>query len=141
MKTPKTKTGKRLLSLLLTAAMLVTEYQIPARAETSPANLVHHYTGKDNGTDTTDWSYVCFGSYLQTEVTESALTPAITGASYDASGDAWVGGTKYRRISKSDTNYDGYFGNSIYRYFKWEHIRWRVLANAGSTYNHPVIWI
>ncbi len=61
------------------------------------------------------------------------MTSAIVGASYDGNGDAWVDGTKYRRISKSDTNYDGYFGDSTYRYFKWERIKWRVLKNDGST--------
>ena len=133
MKISKTKTGKQLLSLLLTAAMLVTSYQIPARAETFPANPVHHCTGKDDGTDTTDWSYVYFGSYPQTEVTGSALNPAITGASYDANGDAWVNGIKYRRTSKRDTNNSPHFGNDTYRYFRWERIKWRVLQNNGAT--------
>lgn len=150
MKTPKTKTGKRLLSLLLTAAMLIISYQIPVQAETSPANPIHHCTGKDDGTDTTDWSYVYFGSYPQTEVTGSALTPAITGASYDANGDAWVDGIKYRRTSKRDTNNSPHFGDDTYRYFRWERIKWRVLQNNGATlfvvadkgldckeYNHP----
>lgn len=140
MKTPKTKTGKRLISLLLTAAMLITAYQVPTQAETSPANPVHHCTGKNDGTDYTNWSYVYFGSYPQTEVTGSALTSDITGASYDANGDAWVGGVKYRRMKKSDANYSstssGYFswnGENDYHYFKWERIRWRVLSNDGST--------
>ncbi len=83
--------------------------------------------------DKTDWSYVYFGSYPQSEVTGAALTKAITGAAYDANGDAWVDGVKYRRISKNDTNYDGHFGDSAYRYFKWERIRWKVLQNDGST--------
>ena len=48
-------------------------------------------------------------------------------------GDAWVNGTKYRRISKSDTNYDSYFGDSEFRYFKWERIKWRVLNVNNST--------
>ena len=99
----------------------------------SPANPVHHCTKQNDGTDTTDWSYVYFGSYPQTEVTGDALTPAITGAPYDGNGDAWVDGIKYRRISKGDTNYDGYFGSAQYRYFKWERIKWRVLKNNGST--------
>ena len=142
------KIGKRLISLLLTAVMFMTIYQIPTQAETvaqdnameqqtrereTPKNPVHHCTGKDDGTDTTDWSYVYFGSYPQTEVKGSALTSAITEASYDANGDAWVNGMKYRRISKSDTNNDEYFGDNIYRYFKWERIKWRVLQNDGST--------
>lgn len=105
-------------------------------AQTNPANPVHHCT-KDTdsigNTDTTTWSYVYFGSYPQSEVTGSALTTDITGAAYDANGDAWVNGTKYRRISKSDANNTNYFGNATYRYFKWERIKWRVLKNYGST--------
>ncbi len=99
----------------------------------SPANPVHHCTKKDDGSDYTEWSYVYFGSYPQTEVTGSELTSVIVGADYDGNGDAWADGTKYRRISKSDTNYDAYFGDSTYRYFKWERIKWRVLQNNGST--------
>lgn len=144
MKTPRAKIGKRLVSLLLTAVMLVTIWQVPVQAETaeqqtraqgtSPANPVHHCTKKNDGSDYTDWSYVYFGSYPQTEVTGTALTSAITGASYDANGDAWINGTKYRRINKSDANgsstSDGFFswnGDNDYHYFKWERIRWRVL--------------
>ena len=99
----------------------------------SPANPVHHCTKKDDGTDYTDWSYVYFGSYPQTEVTGNSLTSAVTEAGYDANGDAWVNGTKYRRISQEDTNNSRYFGDSTYRYFKWERIKWRVLKNNGST--------
>ena len=101
---------------------------------------MHHCTGKNDGTDTTDWSYVYFGSYPQTEVTGDALTSAITGASYDANGDTWVSGTKYRRMKKSDANNSGSSGNYFswngdddYHYFKWERIKWRVLSNNGST--------
>lgn len=105
-KRQKTKTGRKVVSLILTVAMLLTAQGIPVLAETageaadavkvgsSPANPVHNCTKKDDGTDTTAWSYVYFGSYPQTEVTGSALTAAITGASYDANGDAWVNGTK-----------------------------------------------
>lgn len=74
-----------------------------------------------------------FGSYPQTEVTGAQLTPAVTGASYDSYGDAWADGVKYRRVSKTDANDGGQFGGSEYRYFKWERIRWRVLANDGET--------
>ncbi len=102
-------------------------------AESSPANPVHHCTKQDDGSDTTDWSYVYFGSYPQTEIIGDALTLAIENASYNKSGDAWVDGIKYRRISKSDTNNSDYFGDSQYRYFKWERIKWRVLQNDGST--------
>ncbi len=172
-KKQKTKAGRKLVSLFLTAAMFFTLQGVPTLAETAgaapvkgsemagenadaavnaesagkaeavdrtgetremPKNPVHNCTREDDGTDTTTWSYVYFGSYPQTEVTGDSLTAAITGAVYDAGGDAWVNGIKYRRISKSDTNNtDDYFGNSTYRYFKWERIKWRVLNVNNST--------
>lgn len=167
----KTKAGRKFISLLLMAAMLFTLQGIPALAETAgeevetnakteeekavfaqtteaaakagmaPVNPVHTCTKKDDGTDTTKWSYVYFGSYPQTEVTGDALTAAITGASYDANGDAWVNGTKYRRISRSDTNNTSYFGSSTYRYFKWERIKWRVLRINSSTINGSTMFV
>lgn len=97
------------------------------------ANPVHNCTKKDDGTDTTDFSYVSFGSYPQSEVTGNELTSAIIGAAYDANGDAFVNGIRYRRISKSDTNNGSYFGNDSYRYFKWEEIKWRILCNNDDT--------
>lgn len=137
------KMGMRMVSLLLAVAMLFTMQGVSVRAEEGvagegaerkvPENPVHHCTGKDDGSDTTDWSSVYFGSYPQTEVIEDDLTEEITGAAYDGNGDAWVDGAKYRRISKSDTNNPDYFGYSMYRYFKWERIKWRVLSNDGST--------
>ncbi|MBR1693253.1 MAG: protein kinase, partial [Lachnospiraceae bacterium] len=105
----------------------------------TPDNPVHHCTWKDGGSDYTDWSYVYFGSYPQSEVTDaetiSAIDSVITssGVNGDAGVDVWVGETKYRRIGKSDTNNDEYFGDSTYRYFKWERIKWKVLSNDGST--------
>lgn len=122
--------------LVKAASMELTESQrksADAQEAANPANPVHHCTGRNGGSDNTDWDYIYFGSYPQTEVTGAALTAAITGASYDADGDAWIGGIKYRRIQKKDTNYDIYFGDSVYRYFKWERIRWRVLQNTGSS--------
>ena len=87
----------------------------------------------DAETDTTEWSYVWFGRYPQTEVTGDALTEAIRSASYDGGGDAVVNGEKYRRLSKSSVEDADNFGDSAYRYFKWEPIRWRVLQNDGKT--------
>ena len=133
--------GRRIIALLLAAVMLFTMQGIPVLAETGkkventgevkvlPSNPVHHCTKDDEDdygeNDTTDWSYVYFGSYPQSEITGSELTSAITGASYDINGDAWVEGTRYRRII--------YLGISDYRYFKWEPIKWRVLKVNDST--------
>ena len=116
--------------------------EIQAGAVTGPVNPVHHCTKKDDGSDYTDFSYVYFGSYPQSEVTDSATIAAIdkeiaaSGAAAEAGTDVWVNGTKYRRISKSDTNNDKYFDevpNNGCRYFKWERIKWKVLKNDGKT--------
>lgn len=136
MKKQTRKIMGKTVSLLLAAMMLLTAQGMPVLAATaeqeSPDNPVHHCTKLDDGSDYTDWSYIYFGSYPQTEVTTSELTTSIIDALYDINGDAWVNGTKYRRISKGDTNYDEYFGRSPYRYFKWERIKWRVLENNGN---------
>lgn len=144
----KKKTGnvKKIVLSLIVASMILSVQEIPVLAETetktadvqeesgrpSPSNPVHHCTGLNDGTDTTDWSYVYFGSYPQEEVLKEELTEDIAAASYDANGDAWVDGTKYRRISKRDTNHGDYFGDETYRYFKWKRIKWRVLKNDGN---------
>ena len=109
----------------------------------SPANPVHHCTKEDDGSDYTDFSYVYFGSYPQSEVTDSATIAAIDraikkyGTVADAGMDVWVNGTKYRRIRKDDTNYGGHFydmpTSNGFRYFKWERIKWKVLENDGNT--------
>lgn len=99
------------------------------QSTTFPANPVYY-----SANDQTIWSYISFGSYPQTEVTGEALTPQIIGSLYDSDGNAWIDGTKYRRISRDDTTDNEFFGKSEYfRYFKWERIRWRVLQNDGKT--------
>ena len=109
---------------------------------TNPANPVHHCTKKGDGSDYTDFSYIYFGSYPQSEVTDGAVIAdiekaiATSGVAAEAGRDVWVNGIKYRRISKADTNNDSYFDevtNSGYRYFKWERIKWKVLKNDGKT--------
>ena len=100
-----------------------------------PSNPVHHCTGEKGGRDYTDWSYVYFGSYPQSEVTDAGIISAIDAAlatQGKGKGDVWVDGTKYRKVDSSDTNQTIYFGDSEYRYFKWERIRWKVLSNDGS---------
>lgn len=79
----------------------------------SPANPVHYCTKKSDETDTTKWSYVYFGGYPQSEVTDSATIAAIDSAISEDSPaggsegtDVLVNGVKYRRISISDTNND-----------------------------------
>ncbi|MBR3314903.1 MAG: hypothetical protein IKG18_12275 [Atopobiaceae bacterium] len=84
------------------------------------------------------WDCVWLGSYPQTEVTASdAEYNSVANAAYDAKGDATVGGRRYRRISKSDATYSGFwssdgYGSADYRYFRFEPIKWRVLEVSGS---------
>lgn len=82
----KKRTKQNILSFILTSSTLLTMSSIPVWAEPeqefsdgSPANPVHHCTRSNDITDDTDWSYVYFGSYPQTEVTGNELTSAITG--------------------------------------------------------------
>ncbi len=131
--------------LLITSLMVVVQEnfafaKVPERTLTNP---VHHCTKQNGSTDYTDFSYIYFGSYPQSEVTDSAAIAAIdnaiaaSGTVADVGMDVWINGTKYRRISKNNTNYDGYFddmkASNGYRYFKWERIKWRVLRNDGNT--------
>lgn len=128
------KKSKRVVSSILTLVMICTMQNITVFAGTmeafgaevrsaSPANPKHNCSSDKNSADTTEWSYVYFGTYPQSEVKGDALTPAITGASYDSNQDAWVNGKKYRKIEKDGKT----------RYFKWERIKWKVLSNDGST--------
>lgn len=145
----KEKTGKvkRSLACLLSAAMVFVVQAMPAgtvkgadsSADTGKwKNPVHNCSGEydpsyDRETDTTDWSYVSFGSYPQTEVTGEALTSEITGASYDGQGDALINGIKYRRLAKENATDPENFGDEAYRYFKWEPLKWKVLENDGNS--------
>lgn len=137
---------KKLLFFLMIVTILLSEQGILTLAGSvigndkvenmgieSPASPVHHCTVETGGSDYTDWSFVYFGSYPQTEVIEDMLTPTIINADYDSNGDAWINGIKYRRLSKAKSDYEGNFGDFEYRYFKWERIKWRVLKNDGKT--------
>lgn len=151
----------RLLSLILTITISATANSLPSYAGTDhsnntantadssavmsenaalPANPIHHCTydgSKENTTnwkkDTTTWSYLYFGSYPQSEVTDAATITAINSAiaakriSRKSCTDVWANGTKYRRVlffNDSDEN--------DYRYFKWEPIKWKVLDNNDN---------
>lgn len=142
MKITRTRMTKIMVSLLLVAGILLVVQGGLIQAKTAgqkaqknyPKNPVHHCVMDNYGTeDHTDWDYVYFGSYPQTEVTGKALTKEIINAKYDKNGDAWVNDIRYRRISESDTNHNQYFGDLKYRYFKWESLKWRVLHKNDST--------
>lgn len=142
----KNRKRQRILAFILSAVVFfstqgVTVFAGTVKGDGSAAgteqfqNPQHHCNGAwgDREGDSTDWSYVYFGSYPQAEVPEENLTSEITGASYNDQGDAVVNGVKYRRISKENTTSPDNFGDKSFRYFKWEPLKWRVLENDGST--------
>ena len=136
-----TENGKmvKILAVLFAVASVFIGFStVRVKAERMmPQNPVHNCSKDDEEADrygerdTTDWSYVYFGSYPQSEITGNALTPEITGADFNTDGDAWVNGTKYRRIYRDDTESVKYWDKEC-RYFKWERIKWRVLKNDGN---------
>ena len=85
----------------------ISENNVQAGSGT-PANPVHHHNEDDGTKDTTTWSYVYFGSYPQSEVTDTdtinAIEAAIAknaskneayiGEKADNGTDVWVNGTK-----------------------------------------------
>ncbi len=118
------------LCLLQAGPVLAAESGVQAKAAAAGTPQGPRYN--DDGTQV-EYTNLYFGSYPQAEVRGSALTPAIVNATYDSYGDATADGVKYRRIRADQTNHSGQFGDSTYRYFKWERIQWRVLANDGKT--------
>ncbi len=82
------------------------------------------------------WSYVYFGSYPGTEITDSKLIEAIDaelnkyGDSAKLIGDVYVNGVKYRKVVNAKKSYDD---KESYHYYKWERIKWRVLKKEGSS--------
>lgn len=145
----KTRKGKKIFAFALSVMVFFSSQSVTVPAGTVKGadssadtgkwkNPQHHCSGEydpsyDRETDTTDWSYVSFGSYPQTEVTGEALTSEITGASYDGRGDALINGIKYRRLAKENATDPENFGDEAYRYFKWEPLKWKVLENDGNS--------
>lgn len=100
-------------------------------------------------TDTTEWDYVYYGSYPQSEVKGEELTEAITDAEYDADDIATVDGVKYKRVNVDSTTYNYKYGKDKnvpategeffewknkreYHYFKFEPLKWRVLESSEN---------
>lgn len=87
----------------------------------------------------TEYSYVYFGSYPQSEVTGKDLTSSIINAKYDGNGEAIINGVKYKRLSKDTVrrvvNYEGYYNwnSGGFRYFRYQPIKWRVLELTSGT--------
>lgn len=136
------------LSLLMAALMCVSLLcmgntfalaQDTAKGQVEPVKKVPANPQYDPETDTTDWDYVTFGSYPQTEVCGEQLTTEIINAEYN-NNETVIDGQKYRRIRESQSNYssvnyaEGFYNwKKTFAYFKYEPIKWRVLENDGET--------
>ncbi|MDE6743555.1 MAG: hypothetical protein K2J95_06750 [Lachnospiraceae bacterium] len=99
------------------------------------------------GDEEPDWQgtwrkgYMMLGEYPQSEVTGRALTEDIVHADYDENGDAWVGGTRYRRVTYEQVTYhagddaeghDTWEAGEEYRYFVYEPLNWRILYETDD---------
>ena len=107
----------------------------PPNTAVPPSNPIHHCKGESGGSDYTEWGYVYFGSYPQSEVTDAGTISTIDAALLtlgQTKGDVEVDGIRYRKVSKSDANQTINFGDNEYRYFKWEPIKWKVLSSDDS---------
>ncbi len=112
----------------------------PARVQEKLMGNMPQNPMYDPETDTTDWDYVTFGSYPQTEVRGEELTAEIINAEYNSAGQTVIDGQKYRRLWIGEPNYRSdnyaerfYSWEEPYAYFKYEPITWRVLENDGET--------
>lgn len=131
------------------------EQDIKTADSVSVNNPVYH-EGEWNGEyhtlsvpDYTDWSYVYFGSYPQSEVKDAAIINQIDAklaAQNLTVGDVWIGNIKYRKISPENAdctirwdNDKDYTPDKAFRYFKWERIKWKVL-NIDKTTNKLFLW-
>lgn len=132
------------------------EQDIKTADSISVNNPVYH-EGEWNGEyhtlsvpDYTDWSYVYFGSYPQSEVTDAAIINQIDAklaAQNLTVGDVWIGNVKYRKISPENADNimkwidkdENLRPDQAYRYFKWERIKWKVL-NIDKTNTKLFLW-
>lgn len=82
------------------------------------------------------WDCVWFGSYPQSEVTDSdPIYSSLQNANgWDARNDLMLDGNHYRRMKKGDATYSDSSGSyynwpdaDTYHYFKYEPVKWRVL--------------
>lgn len=82
------------------------------------------------------WDCVWFGSYPQSEVTDSdPIYSTLQNANgWDARNDLMLDGNRYRRMKKGDATYSDSSGSyynwpdaDTYHYFKYEPVKWRVL--------------
>lgn len=113
--------------IALTSTLGITDTNAKAKNTTS----LHAPTIKD----TVTWDCVYYGSYPQTEITETTNWDVYNRlqntADWDANGDITIGTEKYHRMQKKEATSTAFSyvweNDNVYHYFKYEPIKWRVL--------------
>lgn len=98
----------------------------------------NNLSGPSLGTVVT-WNCVQFGAYPQTEITKdenAAVYDALERVSgWSETGDVSLDGISYRRVQVEDVTSDAsdyVWDGKEYHYFRYEPIKWRVLAREGE---------
>lgn len=83
------------------------------------------------------WDCIWFGMYPQSEVTSDnpVYEELQNSEEWDDNSDCVIDGVKYRRMQKKDAVCEGTFqweNDTIYHYFRYEPIKWRVLKTDGE---------
>lgn len=130
--------SKRLLSAFLVLIMVVSIV---------PSGVVKAESVAPASTGNSAGDIITFGSYPQTEVTNTSLISSLNSCSLSADNTVSYGGSKYKKIyfteytkwwtsanpgpksSYQDDN--GYYSYTVY-WFKFEPIQWRVLSNSSG---------
>lgn len=114
-----------------------TECMMSARASASELHAPRIKANSDmDAKQKVIWDCVWFGSYPQSEVTDSdPIYSSLQNANgWDARNDLMLDGNHYRRMKKGDATYSDSSGSyyswpdaDTYHYFKYEPVKWRVL--------------
>lgn len=120
------KTAKKALSVLLAVLVLFSTVALSASAKTAG--------------DVAVGESFLFGMYPQSRVTDAALLKTLNNATPDANGDVAIGANVYRHGYMKEfgpgfnSNFMRYFGYELKTdyWFKYEPIKWRVLANEAD---------
>ncbi len=97
-------------------------------------NPVHHHSDNNPESDVTDWSYVTYGNYPQSEIFDEGIIQQIDSVLEDEGkeeGDVTIDSKKYRKAFFYDYPWLPKNGGN-YHYYIWEPIKWRVLQYEDS---------
>lgn len=130
------KIGIGALSLLLGISILPTAKDTDTAKAVEDTTIASPVLGS-----TVTWDCIYFGSYPQGEITESEdpKTYQLLQSSKDWNSDntLTIDGTQYKRMKKEDATSTGaaynWISDNVYHYFKFEPIKWRVMAVTDNS--------